>query len=73
MLSEFTKACYSYGEGVKLLKKLFMKIMIVITALLVFSLLTVVVLVKTPLKNTQLGKATKSFVKSAINNRVGGK
>ncbi|NLM60257.1 MAG: hypothetical protein GX194_14335, partial [Clostridium sp.] len=51
-----------------MLKKLFMKIMIVITALLVFSLLTVVVLVKTPLKNTQLGKATKSFVKSAINN-----
>lgn len=68
MLSEFRKAYYSYGEGVKLLKKLFMKIMIVITALLVFSLLTVVVLVKTPLKNTQLGKATKSFVKSAINN-----
>lgn len=45
-----------------------MKIIIIITTLLIFSLFTVFVLIKTPLKNTEFGKFTKSFVKSVINN-----
>lgn len=68
MPSKFRREYKTYKEGVKLFKKSYMKVLIVIAALLVFSLFAVFVLVKTPLKNTELGKATKSFVKSAINN-----
>ena len=68
MPSKFRREYKTYKEGVKLFKKSYVKVLIVITALLVFSLFAVFVLVKTPLKNTELGKATKSFVKSAINN-----